>query len=117
MNRSLTMDQVIGIEALRIALGQSIRNSDELAFGIFETLQINRDSISETELLNGYIEGVIGVTDLLKSLEVGVKDGEEANQFKGQGGESGEGTIGGTESNPSVIDEADAAILRQHRGG
>ena len=117
MSRSLTMDQVIGIEALRIALGQSIRNSDELVFEIFETLQINRDSISETELLNGYIEGLIGVTDLLKSLGVGVKDGQEENQFAGQGSESGTGTDIGVEQAPASIDEADAAILRQHRGG
>lgn len=117
MNRSLTMDQVIGIEALRIALGQSIRNSDELAFGIFEILQINRDSISETELLNGYIEGVIGVTNLLKALNVEVKDGQEENQFAGKGGESGEGFVEGVEPTPTSIDETDAAILRQHRGG
>jgi len=117
MNRSLTMDQVIGIEALRIALGQSIRNSSELAHAIFDAFQINHDSISETELLNGYIDGVIGVTDLLKALDVEVKDGQEENQFAGQGGESGTGVVEGVEPAPTSIDETDAAILRQHRGG
>lgn len=117
MNRSLTTDQVIGIEALRLALGQSMIASDNYVYGLMKTLQINNDSISETNMMDQYIAGNISITDLLIALEVEVKDGEEENQFEGQGSESGTGTDSGVEQTTASIDETDAAILRQHRGG
>lgn len=117
MNRVLTMDQVIGVEALRLSLGQSIISSDNYVYGIMKTLQINNDSIAEMNLIDSYIAGQVKIMDVLSELGAMVTDGKEENQFQGQGGESGAEAIGGAESDPAVSNEADESILRQHRGG
>ncbi len=107
MERAVTTDELISIEAVKMNLGW-MRVAETNSFvGLCNLLKIDPKNEAELNLINRYLDGDVSVMDMLGELKVEITDGKETkeDQLEGQGGASGKGTGGGTESDPWDEDE------------
>jgi len=104
MERAVTTDELISIEAVKMNLGW-MRVAETNSFvGLCNLLQIDPKNDAELNLINRYLVGEVSVMDMLGELKVEITDGKE-DQREQEGQSGGEGTEGRTESDPWNEDE------------
>ncbi len=107
MERAVTTDELISIEAVKMNIGwMRIAEGNSFA-GVCNLLKIDPQNDAEIDLVSEFMMSEMSVMDLLGQLKVRITDGKEKkeDQLEGQGGSSGEGASGGTESNTGDFDE------------
>jgi len=104
MERAVTTDELISIEAVKMNIGwMRIAEGNSFA-GVCNLLNIDPQNDTELDLMNRYMVGEMSVMDLLGQLKVRITDGKE-DQREQEGQSGGEGTAGPVESDTGDIDE------------
>ncbi len=108
MDRAITTDQLIAIEAVRMTIGWGRVAEGNSLIGLYNLLNITPDSTDEIDLIGKYLEGQVTVIQLIKELGVQVTDGQaQEDQRMPEGEEGGEGTEGRAEQAAWDEDETD----------
>lgn len=108
MERTITTDNLITLEALRMHRHMMLHTAMNTEIAIFSLLMIDPKDEQSMKLVDSFIETDMNVVDLMLGLGMEVVDGKEeadqANQQQREGEASGEGAVGGTELDTTDLD-------------
>jgi hypothetical protein len=106
MERVITTDDLISIEAVKMSIGWGRVVESNSVIGLFNLLKVNPENTEEIDLVDKFLRGEVKIMDMIRKLNVEIKDGQE-DQLEQEGEGRGEGTEGSVESDPWNEDEAD----------
>jgi hypothetical protein len=104
MERVLTTDELILIEAVKVSIGWGRIVENNSVAGIYNLLKISPDNDEEIDTVDSFLRGDLKIMDMVRKLKVEIRDGQE-DQRVPEGESGGEGTEGGTEQDPWDDDE------------
>ena len=105
MERTITTEDLITLEALRMHRNMMAYTMNSAEIGIFTILKIDPKNDEDLDKVVRFMETDMDVVELVGQLGIGgVVSGKKESQRKQEGQASGEGVVEGTEPDTSDLD-------------